>query len=127
MILQEQTDQDDLLRGALAWQKKPKKKADKFGEVARTYLGTSANRLSKNALVVDAWDQALPGELSMHCKLTGILGSALCVDVEPGTYMHELRVMSPDLLEYLRNCCPTAKIQKIILRPLRSNNRKTKE
>jgi len=115
--LQENIDQDNLLKGAVSWQLKPNKSAEKIGDVTRAYLGTSDNRLRKNALIVDAWNRVLPAEMGLHCRLTGISGKALYVEVEPGPYMHEMRVMEKELLDYLRSQCPAAKIKKIILRP----------
>jgi len=91
------------------------KKATRLGLNARAYLDNQDARLRKNCLVVDVWRQVLPIMLYEHCRLAGISGGVLRVEAEPGPYMHQMRMVSGELLEHLQNRCRRAGIKKIVI------------
>ncbi len=90
-------------------------KAIKIGLSAQEYLDKRDARLQKNCSVVDAWSGLLPVELYDHCKLAGIAGGVLRIEAEPGPYMHQVRMISGELLEHLQNRCWRAGIKKIVV------------
>ena len=90
-------------------------KAARLGQCARAYLDEKDTRLKRNCSVVDVWRQALPITLYEHCGLAGISGGVLRVVAEPGPYMHEMWMVSDQLLEYIQNRCRGAGIKKIVV------------
>ena len=95
-------------------------KTTRLGPTVQAYLDKRESRLKKNCSVVDVWHQVLPQELYDHCGLIGILGGTLRVEAEPGPYMHEMRMLSDELVEHLRNRCRWAGVKRIVLVPARS-------
>ena len=112
-------DEDKLLRGACSWQWKHRETTQRLGANVETYINSRGRDLKKNARVVDAWRQLLPEQLSDNCKISGISGGVLRVEVEPGPYMHELRLISAELVEQLERMCGSATIKRIVLRPMK--------
>jgi len=84
---------------------------------ASSYLDRRDKLFRKNVSVVQAWKQLLPEELYNHCKLVGISAKVLRVAVEPGPYMHEMQLLSEELLEHLRSQCKGCGITKIKFLP----------
>ena len=99
--------------------RQPTVNADKgrLGIAVGSYLDRRDKRLRKNALVVKAWKRLLPKELYDHCTIAGISPEILRVAVEPGPYMHEMQLLSQELLEQLRSQCRGCGITKIKLLP----------
>lgn len=91
------------------------KNATRLGLSARVYLDRQDARLQKNCSVVDVWRQVLPTVLYEHCRLAGISRGVLRVEAEPGSYMHEMRMASAELLEHLQNRCRRAGVKKIVV------------
>ena len=110
-------DQEDLLRSATGWQWRGKKETAKVGLSAKNYLHLKSRQLEKNAEVVDIWQDILPQPFYEHCKLAKISAGAMYIEVEPGTYMHQMQMMITELLEEIQGRCPYSGIKKIILRP----------
>lgn len=77
--------------------------ASRLGADIQGYLGKNRSLLNRNASIVDIWGGILPAEFYKHSHLAGISGGVLRVEVEPGPYMHELRIMKDELLEHLQN------------------------
>lgn len=63
--------------------------------------------------VAELWDQLLPAELGLHCKIIDISGGQLKVKVDSPVYANELRWCSSDLLEEIQLKCPRARIKEI--------------
>ena len=91
----------------------------RLGEGAREYVAKSAAQLRKSAAVVDNWQQVVPSNLYEHCELRSVAGGVLGVEVEPGVYMHEFRVIEAELVGRLAVFCPQAAIKQIKLIPRR--------
>ena len=89
----------------------------KLGAQIEIYLNEKRAGLKKNTLVVDSWRQILPAELQDHCTLAGISRGTLLLEVDPGPYMHEMKIMNTELLNEIRDRCPGAGIKRINLRP----------
>ncbi|MHC4482745.1 MAG: DciA family protein [Planctomycetota bacterium] len=68
---------------------------------------------SRFGAVAQHWSQLLPVELCRHCRLGGMSGGQLKVLVDSPSYMHELRLCSPQLLKELQQRCPAARIKRI--------------
>lgn len=106
-------DEDHRLRGALGWQKKKRVTTSRFGDSAKEYFGNRLGRLKKNAEVVDALNEVLESQFGDHCRLAGISGGVVRLEVDPGPYMHEMKLMSSELIELLQRKCPRAGLRSI--------------
>lgn len=102
-----------LLRGALEWRGKKRERTGRVGDIAKEYLGKRARRLKRNAEVVDALGEVLDSQFGEHCKLVSISGGVVRFEVEPGPYMHEMKLMSSELIEALKVKCPRAGLREI--------------
>lgn len=89
----------------------------RLGIAAGSYLDRRDKQFRKNALVAEAWKRLLPNELYDHCTIAGISAKVLRVAVEPGPYMHEMQLLSQELLELLRSQCRGCGITKIKFLP----------
>lgn len=92
--------------------------SDKLGVSVQGYLTRRRGELRKNASVVDSWQELLPENLREVCSLESISGGVVLVAVEPGPYMHELSMLSEELVQHLRQLSPQAGVRKIRLVPL---------
>jgi hypothetical protein len=106
---------EKLLNNASARQRPLRTGADRLGVSARTYLERKNSQFRENASVVDVWREALPDELYEHCGLVGISGGILRLEVDPGPYMHEMRLLKAEFLAHLQNSCRQTRIKKIVL------------
>ncbi len=89
----------------------------KLGAQIELYLNEKQTGLKKNTLVVDLWREILPVELQDHCTLAGISRGTLLLEVDPGPYMHEMKIINTALLNEIQDRCPGAGIKRINLRP----------
>ncbi len=108
-------DDEKLLRSVGAWRKKPVNRTESAGLIAKSYLGGKSRELKRNATAVDAWQDILPAGFYEHCSLASISGGVMTLYVDPGPYMHELRLISSELLGHIQQRCPQAGIRKISL------------
>ena len=115
-------EQEKLLRGATAWQLKNRYSPKRLGEEAQKYINAGKRTFEKNSSVIDAFQQSLPQQLSEHCKVVKISGGTVHVQVEPGPYMHEMQLLSDELLEHIKGRCPYSGIKKIRLLPKGTEN-----
>jgi hypothetical protein len=113
-------DQEKLLRSATGWQRRGRQTTSRAGVNANAYLQTRQRQLGKSAAIVDVWQEVLPPQFYEHCTLAKITGDAIYVEVDPGPYMHEMKLLNTELIEHIRNRCPGSGIKKIILRPRKS-------
>jgi predicted nucleic acid-binding Zn ribbon protein len=70
-------------------------------------------RQARFGLIAEAWGQLLPDELYQHCRIIDISGGRLQVSVDSPSYMHELQLLSCELLEELSRDCPRAQVREI--------------
>ena len=108
-------DDEKLLRSVGIWRKKPASRTESVGPIAKSYLGSKTRGFRKNATVVDTWQDVLPEGFYEHCSLASISGGVMTLYVDPGPYMHELRLISGELLGHIQERCPQAGIRKISL------------
>ena len=108
-------DNEKLLRSVGIWRKKPASRSESIGSIAKSYLGGKSREFKKNASVVDIWQEVLPESFYDHCSLASISGGVMTLYVDPGPYMHELRLISGELLGHIQERCPQAGIRKISL------------
>jgi predicted nucleic acid-binding Zn ribbon protein len=115
-------DEEKKLRGAVGWQRKPRPAGVGLGGEVQAYLKRRGKELEKNASLMDLWANALPVAIAQRCRPESIQAGTLRVEVESGPWMHELRMMTNELLEYFQEHCPRNKIRRIVLVPRREHN-----
>ena len=120
-------DEDRLLKGAVGWQRKPRPTGVGLGGEVQAYLKRRGKELEKNASLMDLWANALPAALAQRCRPESIQSGTLRVEVESGPWMHELRMMTNELLDYFQEHCPRNKIRRIVLIPRRDYNQERED
>jgi len=63
--------------------------------------------------VTECWDNLLPEELRRHCRIVQISNGNVKVQAESPSYLYELKLTGPEILEHMQSCCPSARIKKI--------------
>jgi hypothetical protein len=95
--------------------------AGRLGGDIEQFFCVRGRGLEKNCSVVDLWGELMPKEFYNYCRLADISSGVLYVEATPGPYMHELRLLSSELLERVQTQCPRAGIKKIVIRPKRDD------
>jgi predicted nucleic acid-binding Zn ribbon protein len=113
--------QDALLKSATQWQAKPYSRCCRAGEEAVLFLQRGRREYSKNAVLVEVWDELIPQGLKPHCRLDTRAGNVLTIQAAPGPYMHQIQMMQSELLAELHRQCPSVGIQKLRIIPLQDN------
>ncbi len=115
-------DEDRLLRASTQWQRKPKAFEVRLGDQAKQFLQRHQRQLTKNASLVDVWDQVVPAGMKPYCRLETFHGGVLTVEATPGPYMHQLQMMQRELIAELQRRCPRVSITKLRINPMKMEN-----
>lgn len=115
LLMDSYRDEDELLINALNWQKRPRVTTSKLGVSGNSYFSHNLRKMEKNAKIVDAWNELIPEGLEDHCRLKSIDSGVVELEVDAGPYMHELRLMTSELLEHLRERCGRGAVKRIKL------------
>jgi predicted nucleic acid-binding Zn ribbon protein len=59
------------------------------------------------------WADLLPPALAQHCRVVDLSAGTLTVEADSPSYLYELRISSHQLIQYLRQGCPLAKVRDI--------------
>jgi hypothetical protein len=59
------------------------------------------------------WTQLLPEVLSQHCRIVDLSQGMLTVEADSPSFLYEMRISSQQLVKFLRQDCPSAKIREI--------------
>jgi len=94
---------------------RPKRQeAVSVGEIIKRFMDNQVSpQYEKSESVFDVWASLLPQTIARHCRIDSICRGELKVLVDSPSYMHELRFFSAELLEGLRQHCPSANVRKI--------------
>lgn len=118
MNLPDHSSEDQRLRGALSWQKKPGKVADKLDNLATAYLNNHNRRFGKVSVLMETWQDTLPAGLQKQCRLKGFISGTLFVEVTPGAYLHQMNQIRHELLKELKIKCPGSGLKAIKIVPM---------
>jgi len=113
--------EEDKLKGALGWQYRPRQTQSSLGDEIFSYLKQRDRAFTKNAMVVDIWNRLLPPAMQPFCKLDKRVGNTLYVQAQPGPYLHQLQMMTGELLDMIQQAAPRSGIQKIRVVPFNKN------
>jgi hypothetical protein len=91
--------------------------ADALAEVMEAPREGLSRRYEAASRLCLLWAHLLPSELVQHCRIIDLSAGTLTVEADSPSYMYELRISSHQLIQYLRQGCPSAKVRdiKIIL------------
>lgn len=109
----------------MGWQAKPRRSGAGLGGEVASYLERRTRELEKNAAIVDAWEAIVPPGLKPFCRLDKRAGNVLFVAAMPGPYMHQVKVMAPELLEAIKRAAPRCGIAKIQVVAMEEGNSKS--
>jgi predicted nucleic acid-binding Zn ribbon protein len=110
-------NQSEQLQSVVRWRTKKKSaRTAKLGDVVEQLMDSRISpRQARFGSVTKVWGQLLPAELRSHCRITEVSDGQLKVLADSPSYVHELRLCSPELLEELARQCPRARIREIKL------------
>jgi len=76
-----------------------------------------SQRYKAASQICSQWAQILPPELAQHCRVVDVSAGIITVEADSPSYLYELRISSQQLVQYLRQGCPSAKVtaMKVIL------------
>lgn len=112
-------DEEKQLRAATSWQHRPKHTESCLGNEISSYLERRRRTFEKNAAVVAIWEQIVPPTLKPYCKLDKRVGNALYIQAQPGPYLHQVQMLSTELLDRIQQQAPRCGIQKIRVVPIK--------
>ena len=115
--LRSNRDEEKFLQGAVKWQRKTSKTSERLGDRIDGFLKNRRPCFEKNTAVIDALNELLSEAFMEHSSVLEISGGTLKLQVDSGPYMHELRLMSGEMLKRLQQQCPRSGIKKITLVP----------
>jgi len=108
-------DEGEQLRNIIKWRTKQKlNKTTRLGDVVKQLMENRVSpRQARFEAIAEVWSRLLPAEVHSHCEIADISGGQLRVLVDSPSYVYDLRLCSPELLEELQQQCPRARIKKI--------------
>jgi len=72
-----------------------------------------AKRFETSSKISQLWSQLLPPVLAQHCRIVEFSRGQLTVEADSPSFLYEMRISSQQLIQYLRQGCPSAKLRAI--------------
>jgi hypothetical protein len=72
-----------------------------------------AKRYETTNKISQLWTQLLPPVLAEHCRIVEFSQGQITVEADSPSFLYEMRISSQQLIQYLRQGCPSAKIRAI--------------
>ena len=89
-------------------------RADRVGDLVEALMASSIRPQQEAVDPVRAvWEQVVPPALARHCRVQGVKGTRLHVQVSGPAYLYELRLCGPEMTRALQEIAPQAKIRDI--------------
>ncbi len=107
-----QSQEDQLLASAVAWQKKPVRVPQAIGSDVNVFLKQCVKTAEKIEPVIAAFNEIL-GPLTRFYKPDRIERGILYVFSPAGPYLHQFKMMEHEVLDKINKVCPRAKIWAI--------------
>jgi hypothetical protein len=94
-----------------------RQQATPIGEALAKFMEPGPAGLTKRyetgSQIQTLWTQLLPEVLSQHCRIIDLSGGMLTVEADSPSFLYEMRISSQQLVKFLRQGCPSAKIREI--------------
>ena len=81
----------------------------------RLFLKSVARPARRNVSVPDAFEQIAGDSLAQNCRIESLIAGVMKVKVKSGPYMFELRSKAGQIVEELKQQCPSSNIREIKL------------
>ena len=88
-----------------------------IGIVIEPILSQKKNLFSRAGQISQAWDASVPYDLQTHCRPAGLQGGVLTVEVSSVPYLHQLQMLSGQILEDMKTRCPRCGLKAIRFLP----------
>ena len=105
--------QEQWLKSATAWQKKPKTTTVQAGVDIIGYLEQFLGTTKKAQPVAEAFMKAVGAEWSQYCRPDKYEKGVLYIYCSPGPYLHHLRTEQTKIIETMKTLCPSIKIKAL--------------
>jgi hypothetical protein len=105
--------QEEWLKSATAWQKRPSNTSRRAGMDISIYLEKYLNVSQKSTPVVDAFMNVVDEELAEYCRPDKFEKGILYVHCLPGPCLHQLRMKETEIIEKIKTLCPKAKLRAL--------------
>lgn len=79
------------------------------------FLRSVARPARRNVSVPDAFEQIVGDGLAQNCRIESLTAGVMKVKVKSGPYMFELRTRAGQIIEQLKQQCPSSNIREIKL------------
>jgi hypothetical protein len=116
--MKQPSKEDMYLRGAMGWQYRQKRPDHGLGQEIVSYFQQHSRAFEKNAPLVDLWKTIVPPGLAPFCRLDKRVGNVLYIQAMPGAYMHQVKMLSGELLEGIKRAVPRSGICSIKVVPM---------
>jgi hypothetical protein len=105
--------QEQWLRSATAWQRRPFMSSEPVGALVVRYLEQHLGVFEKSESTAAAFGEAVGEPLLEHCRPDKFEKGVLYVHCSPGPYLHLLKTRETELTEKIRTMCPKARLRAI--------------
>lgn len=105
--------QEQWLRSATAWQRKPRTTSVRAGTEIVNYLERYVGVSKKTQPVAEAFMKAVRTELVEYCRPDKYEKGVLYVHCLPGPYLHQLRTEQAKIMETIKTLCPAVKLRAL--------------
>jgi len=99
---------------AMKLRRKEAKSNSIAGEM-KLFLRSVARPARRNVSVPDAFEQIAGDILAQNCRIESLTAGVMKVKVRSGPYMFELRTRAGQIIEQLKQQCPSSNIREIKL------------
>lgn len=113
--------EEQYLRSATHWQFRPKRSETGLGQEIFSYLQQRNRAFEQNVPLVELWKSIVPPALEPYCRLDKRSGNVLYIQAQAGPYMHQVKVLSGELLERIRQAAPRCGICHIKVIPMQND------
>lgn len=109
--------EEQVLRGSTAWQRRPSDSPVPIGVVLEPLLSRRNPKFEREEKIVRAWEDTVPETLRAHCTLAGFNGGVVIVEAETGPFFHQMQMIRSQVLLDMKTCCPRCGLQDIRILP----------
>ncbi|MGH2272421.1 DUF721 domain-containing protein [Anaerohalosphaeraceae bacterium U12dextr] len=113
MSKQSESQQEQYLRSATAWQKKTPPGPQPLGEALSHYMNVYVKGLRCGGTIAAAFEQVIGTELAPYYRADRFTRGILYIQSPPGPYLHRLKMMETEIVEKLQAHCPGTRIKEI--------------
>jgi hypothetical protein len=94
-----------------------RKQAAPIGEALAKFMAPGPAGLTQRyetaSQIRTLWTQLLPAVLAQHCRVVDLSQGLLTVEADSPSFLYEMRISSQQLIGFLRQGCPSAKVRAI--------------